>query len=116
MLGYTVAGAPPDKCCPFFSTGVLLFFLFCLSGWDDTLSYRCFPYSNFCQVLPYDHELLDALQGTNISHLGKRHLQRCLGRGYVSSLEGSCLVHDVSDDIVGGELEVCHLCYGGTPG
>jgi len=31
-----------------------------------------------------------SLQGTNISNLGKgkNHLQKCLGRGYVSSLEG----------------------------
>ena len=32
----------------------------------------------------------DTLLGTNISHLGtKNHLQKCLGRGYVFSLEGT---------------------------
>ena len=33
-------------------------------------------------------------QGPNISHLGKRknNLKKCLGRGYVSSQEGTCYV------------------------
>ena len=47
---------------------------------------------------------MNTLQETNISHLEKNHLQKCLGRGYVSCLEGKyiyiyvCVCIDIGHD------------------